>query len=252
MAAIGIIDSGLGGLSVWKQLHKMLPEESLYYYGDGKNCPYGNRTKAEVKQFVDQGVRLLIKHDIKMLVVACNAATALTIDYLRSQYDFPIVGMEPAVKPAAISTKSGVIGVLATAATLSGEQFKGTSAKYSDKVRILSAVGLGFVELVEAGEQDSDKAIQTVSRILEPIIEQGADKIVLGCTHYPFLQDTMNKIIAGRDVEIIDPAPAIEKRVETLLDENNLRAHKGHKVEYKFFTAADDSYIEKMRQIAGL
>lgn len=252
MGAIGIIDSGLGGLSVWKQLHKMLPEESLYYYGDGKNCPYGNRTKAEVEQFVDEGVQLLIKHDIKMLVVACNAATALAIDYLRSRYDFPIVGMEPAVKPAAMSTRSGVIGVLATAATLSGEHFRSTSAKYSDKVRILSAVGQGFVELVEAGEQDSDKAVQTVSLVLEPMIEQGADKIVLGCTHYPFLQDTMRKIIGTRDVEIIDPAPAIEKRVEALLDEKNLRAPQGNKVEYKFFTASDESYTKKMIKIAGI
>lgn len=252
MGAIGIIDSGLGGLSVWKQLHKMLPEESLYYYGDGKNCPYGDRTKAEVEQFVDEGVQLLIMHDIKMLVVACNAATALAIDYLRSRYDFPIVGMEPAVKPAAINTKSGIVGVLATAATLSGEHFRSTSAKYSDKVRILSAVGQGFVELVEAGEQDSDKAVRTVSLVLEPMIELGADKIVLGCTHYPFLQDTMRKIIGTRDVEIIDPAPAIEKRVETLLDENNLRAPKGHKAEYKFFTASDENYTDKMIKIAGV
>jgi len=193
---IGVLDSGVGGLSVLGELRAQLPGESLLYYGDGKNCPYGPKPVGEVIGYVAAGVQLLVERGIKMLVVACNAATATAIDFLRAKYDFPIVGMEPAVKPAVMGTKTGVVGVLATANTLQGELFRATSARYADRAKILSAVGEGFVELVEEDKEDSPEALEAVRAALIPLIEAGADHIVLGCTLYPFLRAAMEKVIA--------------------------------------------------------
>lgn len=243
---IGVFDSGLGGLSVWRELRKGLPCESLIYFGDGKNCPYGPKPYTEVVEYVDQAVQFLISKNVKMLVVACNAATTAAIEYLRANYSFPIIGMEPAVKPAAMATQSGVIGILATAATLNGGMYRQTAAKYTDKVKIISAVGEGFVELVERDAERTDEARETVARVIGPMLEAGADQIVLGCTHYPFLSDVMMGIIGDRKVALIDPAPAVERRVRQLLAENNLAAEPTNEPFFEFYTAADDSYLEKL------
>lgn len=245
---IGVFDSGMGGLTVWRELRRSLPHESLIYFGDGKNCPYGNKSRDEVAQYVCEAVEQLVERGIKMLVVACNAATASSIEMLRSRYSFPIVGMEPAVKPAALSTKTGVIGILATAATLKGSLFHDTAARYADRVKILSAVGQGFVEIVEANGEQTPQAVETVRTALEPMLEQGADRIVLGCTHYPFLIGAMQSVIGSRAVEIIDPSPAVERRVEALLEQHGLRAQSGHKAEYEFLTASDSLYLEMLRR----
>lgn len=247
-APIGVFDSGLGGLTVWRDLHGRLPNESIIYYGDGKNCPYGNKTAEEIIGYSDFAVRRLLDKGVKMVVVACNAATAMAIDHLRATYDIPFVGLEPAVKPAAEQTKSGVIGILATAATLKGRQFKETSAKYSDKVEIIAAVGEGFVELVEGDMENTREAVETVRRSIAPMLEKGADRIVLGCTHYPFLAEAMREIIGGRNVEIIDPSTAVGKRVESLLREYGIGASPEHKPTYEFMTSADEVYRLKLEQ----
>ena len=187
-APIGVFDSGLGGLTVWSELRRRLPRESLLYYGDGKNCPYGDKTREQVTEAVDFAVRRLVDRGVKLIVVACNAATAMAIDHLRAAYPIPFVGLEPAVKPAALSSRSGVIGILATAATLRGRLFRETSRRYEDRVRIIARVGEGFVELVEQNRERTEEAYRRVERLLEPMIEAGADRIVLGCTHYPFLE----------------------------------------------------------------
>lgn len=245
---IGVFDSGLGGLTVWQELRRGLPGESLVYFGDGKNCPYGDKSRQEVTGYVDDAVGQLVERfSIKMLVVACNAATAMSIDLLRQKYDFPIVGMEPAVKPAALSSKSGVVAILATSATLGGRLFRDTAARYADRVEVLSAVGEGFVELVEANIENTPQAVETVRSVLEPMLVKGADKIVLGCTHYPFLIDAMREVIGDREVEIIDPSPAVERRVAYLLEQNKLFAAQGHLPFYEFMTAADDTYLETLR-----
>ncbi len=250
-APIAVFDSGLGGLSVWREVRALMPGESLLYYGDGKNCPYGPRPLEEVIGYVDAAAEVLIgEHGAKMMVVACNAATAAAIEFLRGKYEVPIVGMEPAVKPAAISSKSGVIGILATAATLKGTLFRGTSARYADRVRILSAVGEGFVELVEAGRENSPEAVEAVRRAIGPMLDQGADRIVLGCTHYPFLQGAMRTVIGGREVELVDPAPAVARRAKSLLEAADALAEPGHKAEYLFFTASDEAYRQRIIQKA--
>ena len=248
---IGVYDSGFGGLSVWRVLHGALPSESLVYLGDGKNCPYGNRSNEEIRELADEAVGELLARGCNLIVVACNTATAAAIEYLRAKYaGVPFVGLEPAVKPACLSTRSGIVGVLATARSLEGDLFRRTSARYADKVRIIAAVGDGFVEIVENDEEESPETLEKVRRVLEPLVSAGADRIVLGCTHYPFLVPAMMKVIGSRDVEIVDSGRAVERRVEQLLDEYGLRADAMHKPVYEFDTFADEKYRQRLERKA--
>lgn len=243
---IGVFDSGLGGLSVWRELYKGLPHESFIYYGDGKNCPYGNKSQEEVIRHVDFAVQRLLEEGVKMIVIACNAATAMAVDYLREKYDIPFVGLEPAVKPAALDSRTKVIGVLATAATLKGRHFRDTSAKYSDLVEIIPTVGEGFVELVENNREETPEALETVRRATAEMIERGADRIVLGCTHYPFLEKALKEAIGDRDITLVNPSAAIEQRVDRLLDELDIRASAHHTPTCRFITSADERYRQKL------
>ena len=248
---IGIFDSGIGGLSVWQALYDALPYESLTYLGDGKRCPYGSRSREEVRQFTDEAVERLLVEGCKMIVVACNTATAVAIKGLREKYPtIPFVGLEPAVKPAALTTKTGVIGVLATERSLQGDHFLQAEAKYGAEVTILKAVGEGFVEAVENNEENTPATEQIVRRVVEPIIERGADVIVLGCTHYPFLRDVIARVVGERDVAIIDSGAAVEKRVESLLDEYGLRASQDNVAQKEFITYADEKYGQRLRDKA--
>ena len=249
VAPIGIFDSGLGGISVWQALHDALPEESLIYLGDGARCPYGARALEEVRDFTFEAVERLLAEGCKMIVVACNTATAVAIKELRDCYpNIPFVGLEPAVKPAALTTKSGVIGVLATKRSLEGDHFRRAEEKYGAEVRILKAVGEGFVEAVENNEEQSPETETLVRRVVEPLVEQGIDKLVLGCTHYPFLRSVIARV-AGDGVEIIDSSEAVARRVANLLDENGIRAEAGV-AEYRFLTFADEAYAAKLRDKA--
>ena len=244
--AIGIFDSGLGGVSVWQALHDALPYESLVYLGDGARCPYGSRSREEVLQFTEEAVEKLLSEGCKMIVVACNTATAVAIKTLREEYPtIPFVGLEPAVKPAALSTKTGVIGVLATARSLQGDHFRQAEAKYGADVTILKAVGEGFVEAVERNEENTAETEALVRKAVLPLVEGGADKIVLGCTHYPFLREVIERV-TGDGVEVIDSSEAVARRVIALLDENGLRAAEGATAQYSFLTFADEAYREKL------
>ncbi|MBQ0081010.1 MAG: glutamate racemase, partial [Alistipes sp.] len=179
---IGVFDSGLGGISIWRGIHEKLPRESIVYLGDGLRCPYGERPQSEIQQFTFEAVQKLLKEQCKLIVIACNTATAMAIDDVRKRFtDIPIVGLEPAIKPAAIASKSGVVGVVATARSFQGRLYKHTSSLFQDRVRILESVGEGWVELVENNMEDSLEALPLVSRVIEPMIEAGADHIVLGC-----------------------------------------------------------------------
>ena len=247
--AIGIFDSGLGGLSVWQALHDALPYESLIYLGDGARCPYGSRSREEVLKFTEEAVERLLSEDCKMIVVACNTATAVAIKYLREKYtDIPFVGLEPAVKPAALTTKSGVIGVLATKRSLEGDHFRRAEERFGSEVTILKAVGEGFVEAVEENREHTPETVELVRKAVLPLVEAGADKIVLGCTHYPFLRDEIASV-AGDGVEIIDSSEAVARRVISLLEENGIAKSEG-KPEYRFLTFADEAYVERLRNKA--
>ena len=248
---IGVYDSGFGGLSVWRELYRALPEESIIYLGDGKNCPYGQKSAEEIRLLATESVRELLSRGCKMIVVACNTATAVAIEHLRAMFpDTPFVGLEPAVKPACKSTRSGVVGVIATERSLKSDKFLATLAKYGGGVEVIRAVGEGFVEAVEANAESLPSTEQTVRVVVEPIINRGADVLVLGCTHYPFLRDVIAKVVGERDVEIIDSGEAVEKRVESLLDEYGLRAEAGCKAEYEFISFADKDYAERLRRKA--
>ena len=240
-APIGVFDSGLGGLTVWREVRRALPAESLVYLGDGKNCPYGSRPREEVRRLADEAVAFLVAQGCKLVVVACNTATAAAIDFLREKYaPMPIVGMEPAVKPACLATRSGVVGVLATERSLDGELFRRTAARY----------GRGFVELVENDLEATPEAEATVRAAVAEMLEHGADQIVLGCTHYPFLLPVLERVVAGRGVEIVDPSPAVARRVVQLLDRYGLHVDPAHRAEYTFRTFADEAYRLRLERKA--
>lgn len=220
MATIGIFDSGSGGLSVLREIAKRLPGERYLYFADNAHCPYGEKTAAYIQDRARTITEILLSMGADIIVVACNTATAAAIETLRKEYpELRFIGMEPAVKPAALGTKTGVIGVLATAGTLRGSKYLATKGRFEDNVRIVEHVGKGFVELVEKGLLSGPQAERTVSESLLPLLREGADTIVLGCTHYPFLTGTISKV-AGEGVRIIDPSPAVaERTVNVMLEE---------------------------------
>ncbi len=201
----------------------------------------------------DAAVRRLTEAGCKLVVVACNTATAAAIDFLRKRYaPLPIVGMEPAVKPACLATRSGVVGVLATERSLEGDLFRRTAARYGAGIEVVTAPGRGFVELVESDREDTPEAEECVRQAMARMLDRGADQIVLGCTHYPFLRPVLERVAAGRGVTIVDPSPAVARRVVQLLDANGLRAEAGHRPTYEFLTFADESYRRRLLAKAGL
>ena len=217
MAVIGIFDSGCGGLSVYRELVRMLPLEQYHYFSDNAHCPYGEKSALYIQRRSRFITEFLLDRGADIIVVACNTATAAAIATLRAEYpDIPFVGMEPAVKPAALGTRSGVIGVLATAGTLKGSKYLNTRGLYEDDVHIAEHVGQGFVELVEKGVLEGPEAETVVRASLQPLLDTGADTIVLGCTHYPFLRGLIQRI-AGPSVRLIDPAPAVARQTVHVL-----------------------------------
>lgn len=214
---IGIFDSGVGGLSVWKELVKLLPGQEYLYVSDSGYCPYGPKPKSYVVERAKKISDFLIKQGADIIVVACNTATAGAIETLRASFSIPFVGMEPAVKPAALQSKSGVIGVLATQGTFRGELYLRTLHKFAANTKVMEQIGDGLVELVEAGKTDSTEANILLKKYLDPILKEGADYLVLGCTHYPFLTETIKRITGDR-LTIVNPAPAVAKRVQEVLE----------------------------------
>ncbi len=250
-APIGIYDSGMGGLSIHLAVRQRLPREELIYLGDGKNCPYGSRSREEVARLADEAVAHLVAMGCKLVVVACNTATAAAIEALRAKYaPMPIVGMEPAIKPACLRTQSRVVGVLATERSLDGELFRRTAARYGADIEVLTAVGEGFVELVEEGREATPEAVAQVAKVLQPMLDRGADEVVLGCTHYPFLLDALHRAANGAAVHFIDPSEAVARRVEQLLDAHDLRCDASHEGSERFVTFADEAYRKRLEERA--
>lgn len=248
---IGVYDSGFGGLSVWRELHRALPRESLIYLGDGKNCPYGTKSEEQIRELAEKAVGDLVERGCKMVVVACNTATAAAIEYLRERFShIPIVGLEPAVKPACAMTRSKVVGVMATERSLAGQKFLSTLERYGQGVEVLKVVGEGFVEAVEADAEQEPQTEELVRRAVEPMIERGADVIVLGCTHYPFLGDVIRRVVGDREVAVIDSGEAVEKRVESLLDKFDLRCAEDNSPKLEFLSYADEEYRSRLERKA--
>lgn len=217
---IGILDSGLGGLSVLNEVRKVLPNESIIYFGDSAWCPYGARHPEDIQRRVFAVTDFLVGQGCKLIIVACNSATIAAVEALRAAYPLPFVGMEPGVKPAAALTRTGTVGVLATEASIAGEKFHRLLTDHASGVTVITRPCPNFVQLVEAGELTGPRAWGIVEEEIQPLIESGADVLVLGCTHYPFLRPLIAEV-AGPDVSIIDTGEAVAQRVASLLPANS-------------------------------
>jgi glutamate racemase len=222
---IGIFDSGVGGLTVLKELKKILPNHSFIYFADTKNCPYGPKGPDEIIRLSKLITEFLINAGCSIIVVACNTATAAAIDHLRKDYPIPFVGMEPAVKPAALATQTKSIGVLATKGTFNGRLYRETTSKYASNINVVYQIGEGLVELVEQGQFESDEARELLMSYIKPMLDENIDHLVLGCTHYPFFIPILKDILPT-NIEIENPAPAVARQTERILTDLGLNIKK--------------------------
>lgn len=223
---IGIFDSGIGGLSVLSAIHQRLPAENLFYIADSAYAPYGELTAAAVRRRSELIVQALLAQGVKAVVVACNTATALAVDYLRARYTLPMIAIEPALKPAIQRSSSGTVGVLATRATLSSARYAALLARYGDRAQVIAQPCPGLVEHIERGDWKSDELRALLQGYLSPLLAAGADQIVLGCTHYPFLRPLI-ETLAGVQVEILETGPAVAAELQRQLSQHGLLNDSG-------------------------
>ncbi|TDE31953.1 glutamate racemase [Flavobacterium ranwuense] len=212
---IGIFDSGIGGTSIWKAIHQLLPNEKTIYLADSKNAPYGQKSKQEIITLSMKNTDFLLEMKCKLIVIACNTATTNAIQELRATYDIPIIGIEPAIKPAVTHSKTQIIGILATQGTLNSELFNKTTEKYQD-TKIIEQVGHGLVQLIENGDINSPEMTKLLHSYLTPMIEANIDYLVLGCSHYPYLIPQIKKILPEH-IQIIDSGEAVAKQTQNIL-----------------------------------
>jgi len=246
LGPLGIFDSGVGGLSVLREVRRQLPDEDLIYIADQAHVPYGSRSREEVFGFSDGIVRYLIKKQTKLVIIACNTASAVALKDLRKKYpSLPFVGMEPAVKPAAAETSTGVVGVLATPSTFEGELYASTVERFARGVKILQDTCPGLVKQIEKGEISSLETVQILQRALLPMLEEGVDEIVIGCTHYPFVIPLIKEIV-GEGVDVIDPAPAVARQAERLLSKYDLHKEKLEEGKAFFYTTGETGDFERL------
>ena len=236
---VGVLDSGVGGLSVLRHLRLELPAERFLYFADQAHIPYGPRPAAEVLAFTAAITRFMLARDAKLIVVACNTATTAALDSLRQLFpDVPFVGMEPAVKPAAAQTRSGVVGVLATPGTLSSHRYASLMARFAADVRVYEDPCAGLVPLIEAGALAADETRALLRRVVAPMLAAGADTLVLGCTHYPFVRPLLDEIV-GQEVTIIDPAPAVARQTRNVLQQRRRLAPATQTGALRCYTTGD-------------
>ncbi|TAE15907.1 MAG: glutamate racemase [Bacteroidetes bacterium] len=241
---IGVFDSGLGGLSVWKEIRQVLPHESMLYYADSANCPYGTRSAEEITALSETIVQRLLAQGAKAIIVACNTATSASIAYLREHYNVPFIGMEPAIKPAAHNTKTGNIGVLATQGTLEGEKFHDTRQRFASHVHVFTQVGYGLVEAVENQTMQSPETNRLLQKYLGYMLANNVDQIVLGCTHYPFLLPQMQAIV-GEKASFINPAVAVARHAKTVLTLQGLLNESKDSPTYQFETSGNQEFLRQ-------
>ena len=243
---IGIFDSGIGGTSIWKEIHQLLPKENTIYLSDSKNAPYGQKSTQEIVDLSIKNTEFLINNGAKIIVVACNTATTNAIQYLRRNYDIPFIGIEPAIKPASLNTKTGTIGILATKGTLNSILFEKTTSSLNDEINIIEQVGEGLVELIENGKIHSKEMTFLLKKYINPMLEQKCDYIVLGCTHYPYLLPKIQKI-TGDKIKIIDSGEAVAKQVKSILLQQNFLNTNNHELtDNTFYINKDTSVLETM------
>ncbi len=251
-APIGFFDSGLGGLSIFKAINRLLPHESTIYIADSKNAPYGKKGKEKIIELSKQNTDFLLAQGVKIIVVACNTATTNAIDYLRQHYNVPFIGIEPATKVAATHTKTNNVGVLATQGTLSSEKFLNTSQPFRKQVNFIEREGAGLVELIEQNRVED--TVGLLKKYLLPMLQHNIDHLVLGCTHYPFLIPEIKKILPP-DIAILEPGQAVAKHTKNILSERHLLSSGNNTPTHIFYTNSNrkilKQFIDTHLQLSG-
>ena|SRR5690606_4907975 len=240
---IGIFDSGVGGSSIWQEIHKLLQNENTIYLADSKNAPYGNKSAEEITELSIKNTEKLLELGSKIIVVACNTATTNAISTLREKYDIPIIGIEPAIKPAALKTTSKSIGILATKGTLSSALFSKTAEEFRKEISVIEIIGEGLVTQIEAGNIDGPEMISLLKKHTKPMIDANVDYVVLGCSHYPYIIPQLKKILP-QNVKIIDSGEAVARQTKTVLQSLNLLREENTKPTLQFFTNAETDTLK--------
>ena len=242
---IGLFDSGVGGTSIWKEVVKLLPHENTIYLADSKNAPYGEKTTEEIIKLSVKNTELLLSKGCKLIIVACNTATTNAIDFLRKNYSVPFIGIEPAIKPAALYSKTGAIGILATKGTLTSKLFAKTANEYTKNITTIEQDGDGLVPLIENGQSNSDEMFELLNNYLKPMLNFDIDHLVLGCTHYPYLIPQIKKII-GNNIQIIDSGEAVARQTKAVLEKNNLLSNTTEKGKHEFYTNINELVLQQI------
>lgn len=243
--SIGIFDSGVGGTSIWKEINTLLPFENTIYLSDSKNAPYGQKSKEDIINLSIKNTELLLNQNCKLIVVACNTATTNAIKVLRSKYNIPFIGIEPAIKPASLKTKTNKIGILATKGTLNSELFEKTSNTINQNIVIKEVVGKGLVELIESGKLNSLETKRLLELYIKPLIKDNVDALVLGCTHYPYLIPNIREIV-GNKMQIIDSGEAVARQTKSILLKNNITNNSFKKSSHQFYINKDKSVLKTL------
>lgn len=242
---IGVFDSGVGGISIWMQLHQMMPQENTIYLADSKNAPYGEKSRDAIIALSLKNTEYLLSRGSKLIVVACNTATTNAIKTLRERFEVPFIGIEPAIKPAALNSHSKTVGVLATKGTLGSQLFHSTAKVHAAGIRIIEQEGSGLVELIEAGKEGSPQMRSLLAGYLEPMLKAKIDHLVLGCTHYPFLIPILRELLPS-DVKIIDSGQAVARQTMNILREHDLLNASRTNAHCEFFTNAKKGVLQAL------
>ncbi|MCP9198640.1 glutamate racemase [Gramella sp. GC03-9] len=243
---IGLFDSGVGGTSIWKEIHQLLPVEQTIYLADSKNAPYGIRPQEQIISLSIKNTEKLLEMGCKLIVVACNTATTNAIKILRNTYNVPFIGIEPAIKPAALQSSNKAVGILATKGTLSSELFTRTSELYAQDINVIEVVGTGLVELIESGKKDSKEIKDLLRNLLKPMIDQKIDYLVLGCSHYPYLIPVLKEILPP-EVKIIDSGEAVARQTRTVMQkEGILNTSQELKLRPKFYSNTNPKVLKEL------
>ncbi len=241
---IGIFDSGVGGTSIWKEIQELLPNENTIYLADSKNAPYGEKSQEEILRLSIKNTEYLLEQKCKLIVVACNTATTNAIHYLRSTYNVPFIGIEPAIKPAALHSTSKTIGVLATKGTLTSSLFHSTAQDHAGNITIIEQQGKGLVELIESGELHSSAMRELLEGYMKPMLDKGIDYLVLGCTHYPYLIPLLKEMLP-EGIKIIDSGEAVARQTKTILERHGLLNCSENRAQHQFFSNTDAQLLER-------
>lgn len=240
---IGVFDSGVGGSSIWEEIHKLLPLEHTIYLADSKNAPYGNKTAEEITKLSIKNTEKLVQMGAKIIIVACNTATTNAIVTLRKNYDIPIIGIEPAIKPAALQSTTKSIGILATKGTLSSALFSKTTQEFTKDINVVEIIGEGLVPLIEVGNLDGPEMNSLLEKYTNPMIAANIDYLVLGCSHYPYLIPQL-KAILPTNVKIIDSGEAVARQTKTVLQSLNMLREEITTPNLQFFTNAETETLK--------